>query len=180
MMQHDLLILSDCHGNRLTLRAALAAQLKAPHGVIFLGDGLRDLACLDLSQQGINLYAVRGNCDGFDYSEPNEPQQRLLTLGNVKMCLMHGHTHHVKSGWQMAAAHAATLGADILLFGHTHTPLEEHLPAGTTLGGVTLEKPLTLFNPGTIAGGWGRRPTFGTLTIRDGSFILGHGEVTKF
>lgn len=177
MMEHNLLILSDSHGHTRNLRTALAQQLRAPDYVLFLGDGLRDLGCLALSEKGISLLAVKGNCDSYSYPEPSDPEERLLTVGNVTVCMMHGHTHHVKGGWLPAAAHAARLGADILLFGHTHTPLEEHLPVGTVLGGVPLEKPLTVFNPGTIGGGWGDPATFGTLTVKGGAFLLGHGKV---
>ena len=55
--------------------------------------------------------------------------------------------------------------------------MEERLPAGTVLGGIPLEKPLTVFNPGTVGGGWGKDASFGTLTIRNGSYLLGHGTL---
>ena len=176
MIEHSILILSDSHGHTRNLRLALEKQLRRPDVVLFLGDGLRDLGCLGLSEKNISLFAVKGNCDCYSYPEPDDPDRRLLTIGNVRICMMHGHTHHVKGGWYPAAAYAAREGADILLFGHTHEPLEEHLPAGTVLGGVPLEKPLTVFNPGTIGGGWGKDATFGTMTIRNGTFLMGHGK----
>ena len=175
--EHNVLILSDSHGHINNLRAALAKQVKKPDYILFLGDGLRDLACLGCEEKGISLLAVQGNCDSYSYPEPDDPLERLLTVGNIRICMMHGHTHHVKSGWKAAAAHAARLGADILLFGHTHDPIEEHLPAGTPLGGVPLEKPLTVFNPGTVGGGWGSDATFGTLTVRGELFLLGRGKL---
>ena len=176
-MEHHLLILSDSHGHTQHLRQALATQIRPPDMVLFLGDGLRDLGCLGLSEKNISLLAVKGNCDCYTYPEPDDPEERILTVGNVTICMMHGHTRHVKGGWHPAAAHAARAGADILLFGHTHEPMEEYLPAGTLLGGVALEKPLTVFNPGTIGGGWGKGATFGTLTVRNGTFLLGHGKL---
>lgn len=177
MTEHSLLILSDSHGHTRNLREALARQLRAPDIILFLGDGLRDLGCLGLNEKKISLLAVKGNCDSFSYPELDDPDERLLALGNTRILMMHGHTHHVKGGWLPAAAHAARQGADILLFGHTHQPMEEHLPAGTVLGGVPLEKPLTVFNPGTVGGGWGNASTFGTLTVRGESFLLGHGQI---
>ena len=177
MMEHSLLILSDSHGHTRNLRTALASQLRAPDMVLFLGDGLRDLGCLGLQEKRISLLGVKGNCDGYTYPEPDEPNERLLTVGNVRILMMHGHTHHVKGGWMPAAAHAARQGADILLFGHTHQAIEEHLPAGTLLSGIPLEKSLTVFNPGTVGGGWGTAATFGTLSVRGDSFLLGHGKI---
>lgn len=175
--EHHLLILSDSHGHTNHLRTALARQIHRPETVLFLGDGLRDLNALGLPEKGISLLAVKGNCDCYAYPEPTEPEERLLTVGDVRICMMHGHTHHVKSGWRPAAAHAARLGASILLFGHTHDPIEEHLPVGTELGGMILERPLTVFNPGTVGGGWGQSATFGTLSVRGDAFLLGHGRI---
>ena len=172
---HHLLILSDSHGHIRNLRDILARQVHRPEAVLFLGDGLRDLGCLGLAEKGIDLIAVQGNCDGYEATD--EPTERMLFVGNVKICMMHGHTRHVKSGWTVAAAHAAREGADLLLFGHTHDAMEEYLPAGTMLGGVPLEKPLTVFNPGTVGGGWGKDASFGTLTIQGDSFLCGHGKV---
>ena len=175
--EHNLLILSDSHGHTRNLRDILARQLKKPDMVLFLGDGLRDLGCLGLQEKGISLLAVKGNCDSYSYPEPDDPDERLLTVGNIRICMMHGHTRHVKGGWLPAAAHAARQGADLLLFGHTHEPIEEYFPAGTPLGGVPLEKPLTVFNPGTVGGGWGKQATFGTLNVRGETFLLSHGKV---
>lgn len=176
-LRHHLLILSDSHGNTRNLREIMARQRPIPETVLFLGDGLRDLGALDLAGKGISLLAVKGNCDCCFSPEPDEPEERLLTVGDVTICMMHGHTHHVKGGWMPAAAHAARLGADLLLFGHTHTPLEERLPAGTVVGGVPLPKDLTVFNPGTAGGGWGHDATFGTLITEGGTFLCGHGKL---
>ena len=177
MTEHSVLILSDSHGHIRNLRTALDRQLRTPDMILFLGDGLRDLGCLGVAEKRISLLAVKGNCDSFSYPEPDDPEERLLTLGSIRILMMHGHTHHVKGGWLPAAAHAARQGADILLFGHTHQPLEEHLSIGTVLGGVPLQKPLTIFNPGTVGGGWGNDASFGTLTVRGDSFLLGHGRI---
>ena len=174
---HHLLILSDSHGHTRHLREILARQIHKPEAVLFLGDGLRDLGCLGLAEKDILLHAVAGNCDSYSYPEPSEPTERLLGIGGIRICMMHGHTHHVKSGWMPAAAHAARQGADLLLFGHTHEAIEESLPAGTMLGGVPLEKPLTVFNPGTVGGGWGKDASFGTLTVSGDTFLCGHGKL---
>ena len=176
-MEHRILILSDSHGHLQHLRRALDTQLQKPDVVLFLGDGLRDLGSLGLSEKGISLFAVKGNCDSYSYPEPDDPAERIVHIGNITICMMHGHTRQVKHNWRVAAAYAASQGADILLFGHTHEAMEEHLPAGTVLGGVPLGKPLTVFNPGTVGGGWGQPSTFGTLTIRDGVFLCGHGTL---
>lgn len=178
MTEHRILVLSDSHGNTRNLREILARQVQKPHIILFLGDGLRDLGYLDTEADRISVFAVKGNCDYYFTPVPNEPEERLLTVGNVTICMMHGHTHNVKSDWHPAAAHAAKKGADVLLFGHTHQRMEKRLPAGKLLGGVPLEKPLTVLNPGTAGGGWGQEASFATLTVRDGKLLCAHGTLS--
>ena len=173
MTEHHILVLSDSHGRRDNILTALERQIHRPDVVLFLGDGLRDIGYVDFGNTPV--HAVSGNCDGI-FVPSGEPDERTLYIGNLCICMMHGHKYMVKSGRTAAAAHAAKLGADILLFGHTHETVEDHLPAGFPLGSVTLQKPLTVFNPGTI-GGISAPATFGTITIRDGVALCGHGKI---
>jgi predicted phosphodiesterase len=64
------------------------------------------------------------------------------------------------------------LGADILVYGHTHVPVEYRLPPAE--GGTEERKPLILFNPGSIGD---RDGSFGTITVRNGVILCGHGNV---
>ena len=180
MANATLCILSDSHGHPDAIAQVL--RRTRPDGILFAGDGLRDLSHIDTA--GTPLWAVRGNCDwmssplliGGSLCEP--PEEELLMWEGLRILLCHGHRLGVKSGLAIAAAHAATRGADVLVFGHTHTPLEQRIPAGETVGGVLLEKDLYLFNPGSI--GHGLDPTFGTLTVRDGvpcQHLFGHGKL---
>ncbi len=93
--------------------------------------------------------------------------------------MMHGHEHGVKSGIERAAAYAAQRGADVLLFGHTHEPMEKYFPVGTRLGEVTLEKPLYVFNPGSLGLPREGCATFGVIEIRRGQLLLSHGRVEQ-
>ena len=91
--------------------------------------------------------------------------------------MMHGHRYGVKSSLSAAAAHAAKEGADVLLFGHTHVFIEKRIPEGTDVCGITLKKPLYLFNPGSV-GGYER--SFGCISINsDGNVIMSHGNVER-
>ncbi len=165
----NILVFSDSHGSGDRIEAVAARQITPPDAIFFLGDGLRDLAWLDLS--GSRIFKVRGNCDFYG----GDAEDEILTdLGGVRIFAAHGHRYSVKSGHSAMAARAATLGADIMLFGHTHTPVSEVLRAGDTVGGVTLPKPLYVMNPGSI-GAYGD-PTFGTVTLRRGSILLSVAE----
>ena len=114
-------------------------------GLLFLGDGLADLTYLDLGYTPI--IAVSGNCDLFRSSAKRE---EILVMEGYRILMMHGHTHGAHSGIDRMVAYAAEVQADILLFGHTHVPKEQYLPRGSEIGGVTLEKPLYVLNPGSI------------------------------
>ena len=167
----DLLIFSDSHGNADAMQRVIDRSVSRPDAIFFLGDGLRDLAWLDT--RGAPLYAVRGNCDFF--SAEDIPTELDIRLGGLRIFAAHGHLYSVKSGAQAMAAHAARLGADLMLFGHTHEAMTQTFPAGDKCGGVTLGAPLCIINPGSVGISYGA--TFATVTVRSGQLIASIGEV---
>lgn len=163
----EFLILSDSHGKYHGAIEAFERQVKKPDAVLFLGDGLRDLRREDF--QGAAFFAVRGNCDLF----PGEiAAQELLSFEGHKILLCHGHLYGVKGGCGALISHAAQVNADIVLFGHTHQPYERVIDAGETVGGVTLCRPMYLFNPGSLGEG-----SFGTLSLRGDAVLFSHGSL---
>ena len=94
------------------------------------------------------------NCDLM----PLAPETRVVQLGPVKAFLTHGHLYSV-SRWQAdSLVYAAQeQGAQIAMFGHTHSPVND------TLGGVTL------INPGTA--GKGRDLTWALVTVFDNGAV---------
>ncbi len=170
----NFLVISDSHRN---INNISKAKERCPQvdAILFLGDGTEDF-CDTSSYYGTPLYCVRGNCDFDDESIPYE---LMLHFDEYAIMMMHGHLHATKVSYEKAAAYAAQKGADILLFGHTHLPTEKYLPKGTLIGGVTLEKPLYVFNPGSI----GRicegfsSCYFGTMRTTPKGVIFGHGEI---
>ena len=169
-----LLILSDSHGHPDHIREAI--RRVRPDGILFAGDGLKDLSDVDLP---CPLWAVSGNCDwsprmivgGLSAEAEDE---ELITIEGVRILLMHGHRHSVKSGLLPAVYRAMEKEADILVFGHTHTPVELHLLPDDPRGLLPVSKPLTLFNPGSVGSS---EASFGTITIRDGRALCGHGTL---
>lgn len=174
MTSTTLLILSDSHGR--SDRVAEAIRRVKPDGILFAGDGLRDFTYVDLP---CPLWAVRGNCDwltspliiGGAATEPET--EEIINLGGIRILLLHGHTCGVKSGLGTAVSRAVSREADLLIFGHTHIPLELRLTPDRS-DALAVPRPLTLFNPGSLGD---RDASFGTLTIRDGQMLLGHGEL---
>ena len=163
------LIFSDSHGHPECINEALA---RAGHfdGVIFLGDGLRDLPYCDIPPE--KLYSVKGNCDLFYFGEEGSPEQRLLILENKRIFITHGHRYGVKSSLDSLIYAATERDADIVLFGHTHEMLERRLTPDKY---PSLSKPLYVFNPGAISG---YKSSFGCLDITlRGEIMLSHGEL---
>ncbi len=164
----ELLIFSDSHGRSERIEEALERQLRAPAAVLFAGDGLRDLQNIDFGRSA--LYEVAGNCDWF---ASDTPAERLLFWEGHKLLLTHGHLYGVKHGYGTLLSHAVKEDIDLVVFGHTHTPCCEVFSAGTTLFGKTLERPIYLFNPGSL-GDSGR---FGTLMLSGNTVLFSHGSL---
>lgn len=166
----EFLIFSDSHGRVENIQAAIERQIKNPDAILFLGDGARDLDRLFLIDTP--LWAVRGNCDwaSSDYADKTE---RLLFFEGHTILLCHGHEWGVKGGLSALIAHAAEVGADIVLFGHTHVPTITTIAAGETIGKTVLSRPMYLFNPGSI----GYEGNFGVLILKGESVLLSHGSL---
>ena len=164
------LIFSDSHGRSRAMRAAIERQITPPDAIFFLGDGLRDAEEPELGETPI--YAVRGNCDWFSGYD-DTPDERVMQWAGHTLLLTHGHAYGVKSGMGALLVHAVDVGADIVLFGHTHEPICERIPAGSVIrGGVAYPRDIWLFNPGSI----GKEGSFGTLTVQDGTPLFSHGS----
>ena len=167
----EILIFSDSHGRVEGMRRAILLQPKAPDLILHLGDGAGDTEYL--RTRGAPVLSVRGNCDWFTVASMTREDLLLEEQGH-KIFMAHGHRFDVKSGTGGILAHAVRLGADIVLFGHTHEPLERCIPAGETVGGVTLERPVYLFNPGSVGRG---DCSFGTLSLTPSAVLFSHGTV---
>ncbi len=168
----DILIFSDSHGHGYEMERALRRQLRRPDLILFLGDGARDLWTADLA--GTPTRAVCGNCDLFWGELPFPcPEEDLFTVEEHRILMTHGHRYRVKGGLGALLRRAAEVDAHVVLFGHTHEPLEQTLPAGTQVGNTVLSHPVTLFNPGSI----GHGGSFGTLHVTESGVLLSHGTL---
>ena len=124
------LIASDIHGSAYwTERLVAAIESEQPDRIVLLGDllyhGPRNDLPRDYAPKRVipllnaladRIIAVRGNCDfGAD-----EPELRLLNLGNVRILMVHGHRYAVKSSLLRLSLLSQEHRADITLYGHTH------------------------------------------------------------
>lgn len=148
------LVISDTHGNYNALAQAVKLHPDA-EVILFLGDGESEATRFKQNlTPAKRMLLVRGNND-YNYEIPTEA---CLTLERSRIFLTHGHKYRVKSTLMSLQYAAKEQNADVVLFGHTHSPLIE-----TSDG-------MLFFNPGTLGRSFLGKPTYGILEItKDGA-----------
>lgn len=116
-----ILVLSDSHGRKNAVLDAIEAHPEARH-VFFLGDCVADIEDCPLFYPDRTFHIAHGNCD---FSSPYKSSD-TLTLDRKTVLFTHGHPYSVKSGMERLYAAARTAGADLVLFGHTHTAVIQY------------------------------------------------------
>lgn len=149
-----LVVISDSHNDSLVIKRILKAE-KDANALIFLGDGLNDLELALTMFPKLRVYSVAGNCD---YGAV-EPPEGFAAFDGVLVFYTHGHLYGVKGSFERLAETAKARGADVALFGHTHTPADE------TVNGVRL------FNPGSCSQGFMAGKSYGVLMLDAGKVV---------
>ena len=145
-----ILVLSDSHAGLSFMRRCIEAT--QPDAIIHLGDYYQDGQTMAEEYPHIPIYQVPGNCDLHRGYIP-DPEIRLVDLGGVRLYLTHGHRHGVKQGLFALVRDARAVGAQAVLFGHTH------------LAVCRQDDGLWILNPGA-GGSWGG--SVGILVIERG------------
>ena len=112
-----LLVISDTHGRTSLIDRILLRESEAKE-VFFLGDVVSDIEKVKLEHANRNFHIVRGNCDYFcDY-----PLFDIAEYKEFGVCVFftHGHRYSVKSGTDGILEAAKGVGANMVLYGHTH------------------------------------------------------------
>ncbi|MCR5685873.1 MAG: metallophosphoesterase [Lachnospiraceae bacterium] len=128
-----ILIISDTHGNLNNLKTVLEREQPIDQ-LLHTGDVLDDQEQIR-EMAGCACAFVRGNCDFFS----REPLSRDFGLMQHNIHMEHGHM--LPDSFNSIAYKAESIGADILMFGHTHVPLI------TEAGGITILNPGSLTRP---------------------------------
>jgi putative phosphoesterase len=144
-------ILSDTHGN--CTQAVRSLDLSGAFDcIIHLGDTTDDAEFIELALER-ELVIVSGNCDaGGKY-----PRSMTLEIAGKIFFICHGDRSHVKAGLTQLYQKALQVGADIVLYGHTHIPLIEEI------------NNILFINPGAMKKS-SKNPTMGILHI-DGGMV---------
>jgi uncharacterized protein len=144
-----ILVVSDTHGNYLApLNCMNFAGIDM---IIHLGDDIGDAKELEQLLE-ISIVKVPGNCDFCAL----EPRQITLELGGRIFYITHGDICRVKAGLQLLVQRAQQEKADVVLFGHTHSPM------------VSEVEGILLVNPGTLMAG-SKTQSYAIITIKGGN-----------
>lgn len=130
MSRFRILVFSDSHGKTDEMHRVL--ENEACDMVLHLGDCYNDM--LELKEcYDIPVHGVIGN---VDYNE--EITMLNMNIEGIKIFMCHGHQFRVKSQLALLENHGRSLGADIILFGHTHQAMARYTD-------------VLFLNPGSIA-----------------------------
>jgi putative phosphoesterase len=137
------------------LPEAVWDHVRGADAVLHAGDVL-DIGVLHLLGEHCPVYAVLGNNDPSLVG--TLPATRVADFGGVKIAMVHN------SGGSVGRAHRMRRRfpeADVVVFGHSHAPVNEQGEGGQLL-----------FNPGSPTQRRAQpRPTFGELRIADGVLV---------
>jgi len=163
------LIFSDSHGNTDAIEAALSRHPDA-EVVFFLGDGIREAEYASLSENGRSWFFVLGNCD-FKTDVLGEKIKKTdeIILFGKKIVFTHGDLYGAKLGFAGLRALASSREADIVLYGHTHTPSEDYV----SIDG----RGVYFFNPGALSHSYESKSSYGILNINEKNVLFSHGRV---
>lgn len=146
-------VVSDIHGSYDLLLRAVAA-MGPIELLLHAGDGWADLLRWRREHPELPVEMVVGNCDLVPQGGPGYPVELVLALAGKKVLLTHGHLFGAKTDLHRLALRGRELGADLVVFGHTHRPTELQWEG------------MILFNPGSLSRArcYGR-PSYGLLEI---------------
>ena len=145
-------VLGDTHGNIRLAEQALKS-LGQIDLVLHTGDYYRDGKRLS-QLLGIEVIGVLGNCDIMT----SGPKEQTLAFAGKRIYLTHGHLYGAKSSFLNLFYRGKEVGANLVIYGHTHVAVQE-----------TVED-MIILNPGSLTKPRNRKPTYGLVTI-DGEKI---------
>ena len=148
-------VISDTHGISQEKLQNLLPVFNEAELLVFLGDGLSDLDYLS-DKLTCPLIKLRGNCDILKKAD----KLVMLELQNYKMLFTHGDSFGVKNGLDKLYYFALQEGCTHAFYGHTHIP------------DITVEKGVTLVNPGSLNNRIGQKSSFCTVFWDNGQYAI--------
>jgi putative phosphoesterase len=124
----SILILSDTHGLVQEVKQVVARH--SAEKIFHCGD-----FCVDRKREPFaRMQLVRGNCD----TARDVPAERKTEWKGLRIFQTHGHLFGVKSSLLRLHYRAEEVGANVVLFGHSHVPV------------CSTERGILFLNPGSL------------------------------
>ena len=130
-------VFSDAHGNKQAIKRIIEFNPDADY-VISLGDS----ECRHSFLLNLDIIAIKGNYPrdgGVSY-------ESILEIEGKRLFLTHGHKFGVVNDLEKLLAKGKRIGADVLLYGHTHIPRFD------------IFEEIILLNPGSISSPRSKNP----------------------
>lgn len=157
-----LVVFSDTHGSFRAVNRIFRNGSDSDV-YIFLGDGEKELERVRELYPQRTILSVLGNCDMYS----NAPKELVYTSPDGrKIFCTHGHEYSV--GWSKQELYykALELGADVVLFGHTHVRFHSH------------DNGLHMVNPGSAACPRdGLEPSYAFIDLLDNGIFVAHVDL---
>lgn len=149
-----IVVFSDSHNDFFALKEVMQVQQDA-EAFIHLGDGQKEFDYLCTSYPFKIMRGVTGNCDWNRTGIESD----TITLGGKTIFFTHGHVFGVKSGLERLKKHAREIGADVVLFGHTHEPVTFY------------EDGIYYMNPGSVSMPRYGESSYGVVDITEAGIV---------
>ena len=156
-----IIVYSDSHGS-FSAHAEIFSRNQDADVFIFLGDGERELDKIRALYPEKTIVNVAGNCDYASMS----PTVDIFMAKGVKILFTHGHTMGVKYSTDRLFYKAKEIGAQIVLFGHTHCRYYSY------------EEGVHILNPGSASQPRDfKRKSYAFIDIVDSGIVCNHVDL---
>jgi putative phosphoesterase len=146
-------VVSDSHGDLYMLDKAIG-MMGDIDLLVHLGDHYKDVVKVNSKYKHI-IHSVPGNNDYIGNGE----SERLIEVCNKRVFITHGHKYNVNFGLMNLLYKGKEVGADIILYGHTHRYNLEY------------SEDIFFLNPGSVSRPRDRQASAAILNITDNGDI---------
>lgn len=144
-------VISDTHRIDKYIYKAVDALNKANVDIIMhLGDNVQDVEEIE-SLTNKTIINVKGNCDFYT----DVPAERVEEICGKKIFLTHGHNYNVKMELNRIKYRAMEVGADIVLYGHSH------------IADINYKEGIWFVNPGSVSASRLGPNSYAIINIKD-------------
>jgi putative phosphoesterase len=144
-----IVVFADSHKDVKTMEAVIKKE--KPQTVIHLGDHITDGKRLQKIFPDLRVEMVPGNTDAVT----GYPSDKIIEWNGKRIFITHGDRYDVNFGLARLFFKGLSEKADIILFGHTHSPLLEHP-----------EDHVWVMNPGSIRAS-GNSASYGIILLKN-------------